>query len=69
MNGTAPDNAFDEEDEDGCWGQCMSCQRDLTENEYALNDVCEDCRPEYLEEWQAKQDRLAEEAAEARWIM
>lgn len=63
-----PDDMFDEDDDDR-WGQCLRCTRNLTESEAALNDVCEGCRPEYLEEWQNEQDRLAEEAAEARWIM
>lgn len=64
-----PDDMFDDEDEDDRWGQCLRCQRNLTESEAALNDVCEGCRPEHFEEWQNEQDRLAEEAAQASWIM
>lgn len=67
-SGEDPYNFVDEEDDDR-WGQCLRCRRNLTESEAALNDVCEGCRPEYYEEWQNEQDRLAEEAAEARWIM
>ena len=64
-----PDDMFDYEDDDDRWGQCLRCKCNLTESEAALNDVCEGCRPKYFEEWQNDQDRLAEEAAEARWIM
>jgi hypothetical protein len=64
-----PDYMLYDEDDDDRWGQCLRCKRNLTESEVALNDVCEGCRPEYFEEWQANQDRLAEQAAEARWIM
>lgn len=68
LPGQDPRNLLDEEDDDR-WGQCLRCACNLTESEAALNDVCEGCRPEYFEEWQNEQDRLAEEAAEARWIM
>jgi len=64
-----PSDMLGDEDDDDRWGQCLRCKRNLTESEAALNDVCEGCRPEYFEDRQAEQDRQAEEAAEARWIM
>ncbi len=64
-----PDDMFDNDDDDDRWGQCLRCKHNLTESEAALNHVCDGCRPKHSEEWQKKQDRLAEEAAEARWIM
>jgi hypothetical protein len=66
--GDEPRDLLDEEDDDR-WGQCLRCSGNLTESEYALNDVCEGCRPAATEEWEAEQARLAEAAAEARWIM
>ena len=62
-----PDDLFN--DDDDHWGKCMCCNRNLTESEAALNDVCESCRPDFFEDWQNNQERLAEEAVEARWIM
>jgi len=63
-----PDDMVDEDDDDR-WGQCMRCTGNLTESEASVGDVCQGCHPAHLEEWQNEQDRLAEEAAEARWIM
>jgi hypothetical protein len=63
--GDDPRDLLDEEDDDR-WGQCMRCNRNLTESEAALNDTCEGCRPVVYEEWEANQERLAEETAEAR---
>ncbi len=63
--GDDPRDLLDEEDDDR-WGQCMRCERNLTESEAALNDTCEGCRPIVYAEHAAKQERLAEEAEERR---
>ncbi len=68
LPGEDPRDLLNEKDNDR-WGQCMRCDRNLTESEAALNDTCEGCRPEVYQDWEANQERLAEEAAEARWIM
>jgi hypothetical protein len=51
------------------FGKCMRCGAALEESEFAIGDACDGCRPTMIQEWEDKQDRLAEEAAEARWIM
>jgi hypothetical protein len=65
LPGDDPRNLLDEEDDDR-WGQCMRCGSNLTESEAALNDSCEGCRPTVYADWEANQERLAEDAAERR---
>jgi hypothetical protein len=48
------------------FGNCMRCGSPLEESEYAIGDVCDGCRPQYMKDWKANQERLAEEAAEHR---
>lgn len=67
LSGEVPDDLLDEED--NRWGQCRRCKRNLTENEASVSVHCDDCGVAAYEEWEANQERLAEEAAEARWIM
>ncbi len=55
-------NHLDEVD----YGTCTQCECPLEESEFAIGDICEGCRPQFMENWEANQERLAEEAAERR---
>ena len=48
------------------FGKCMQCGHDLEENEFAIGDICDSCRPAFMEDWEARQDAEAEEAEERR---
>lgn len=48
------------------FGTCTQCGHSLEEAEYAIGDVCDSCRPAFLERRQDEQDAAAEARAEAR---
>lgn len=41
------------------YGECIECDRPLDENEHAIGDICDGCRPAFIEKW--KQQQEAEE--------
>ena len=45
---------------------CTECGHELEESESVISDICDGCRPAFLESWEAQQDAAAEEATERR---
>ena len=48
------------------YGNCAVCDTPLEESVHAISDVCDGCRPAYLERWEQEQDAEAERRDEAR---
>ncbi len=48
------------------FGKCTECGSGLEESEFAIGDICDGCRPAFMESWEARQEAEAEEAAERR---
>jgi hypothetical protein len=48
------------------FGKCTQCGHDLEENEFAIGDICDSCRPAFMEAWESRQEAAQEEAAERR---
>lgn len=46
------------------YGNCTECGRALESSEYAIGDICDGCRPAYMEAWESDQEASAEAAAE-----
>jgi hypothetical protein len=55
-----------EEISDGIFGQCTQCGHDLEENEFAISDICDSCRPAFMEAWESRHEAAQEEAEERR---
>lgn len=48
------------------FGECAECGQDLEESEFAIGNVCDGCMPAFMENFDARQEAAAEEAAERR---
>ena len=48
------------------FGKCTECGSALEGSEFAIGNICDGCRPAFIEIWKARQEAEAEEAAERR---
>jgi hypothetical protein len=46
------------------YGNCMQCGSALEEAEFAIGDICDGCRPAFMEEYEARREAEIELAAE-----
>lgn len=66
QNGPVPTPIQSDQPSENDFGKCAQCRGDLEENEFAIGDICDSCRPAFMENWEARREARQEEAEERR---
>ena len=59
-----PESSSDVDFDNIDFGKCTECGHNLEEDEFAIGDICDSCRPAFMEAWEARHEAKREEAAE-----